>query len=587
MTATSTPTQKVVRVLLIFYLLGYFLFFLYSIYLYSQSVVIRYFMWSFLFLKATSLFVANMLPLTVSAVMLAYSLFFKVRDIYDKNGVPRPFNQLVVSPIIFFVVLTVIYTVLSIGFLPVFLRKIDDKEYLSRLAKSFSVKWEQKLKAKNYRDALRYMELYLTIDRNNREVRSRYTDLRLKVMTSGGREKLEGKKSYETGNGESIEDVMRRGDTAVAYLRDAEAFFDREDYFSAHYYARLALKLDPALTAAKRLMAKAWDRISGLTSSGAYPITEEELKRRELYRKKKEGYVALLSGDYIDSYYIFNDLKKEYPNDPDVKVYLDKAREKLSTVAFFSDEIKEVLNLPGYRDILFVNGNEGNIREIIYIGKLIPLSSDVYLENIEVLGVDKRFGIVYHLRAPYGKLLGQTILTKCIDRNDKHKVFEATYLFGRRKHGLANIIRIKPTLVELEELKADYKSLDSMDLASLWRVRGNLERYGLIEKYVDISILAKLLNPFSFLILSLFGISIGWFFRARYISKPPFFTYLFIPFLPVIVFMFVTMYGLGNRILFSFLTLMSGFIPALSVMIVVQAILLFFAIVFVAGQRAE
>ncbi len=586
MTATSTPTQKVVRVLLIFYFLGYFLFFLYSIYLYSHSVIIKHFMWSFLFLKATSLFVINMLPITVSSVMLTYSLFFKVRDIYDKNGVPRPFNQLVVSPIVFFVVLSVIYTVLSIGFLPVFLKKIEDKRYLSKLANSFSTKWEEKLREKDYRDALRYMELYLAIDTNNKEVRSKYTDLRLKVMTSGDKIKNRIKKKGNENLG-SEGDILERGETAVEYLKEARAFFDKEDYFSAHYYSRLALKLDPALVAAKRLMAKAWDRISGLSSNGNYPLTEEELKKRELYQKKKEGYVALLNGDYVGSYYIFNDLKKEYPNDPDVIVYLAKAREKLSSVAFFRDEIREVINLPGYRNILFVNGNEGNKREIIYIGKLIPISNDVYLENVEVASVDKRNGIVYHLRAPYGKLLGQTILTKCIDRNNRNRVIEARYLFGKRKGGLANIIKIKPTLVELEELKADYRSLDSMGLASLWRIRGNFEKYGRIEKYVDIAILGKLINPFSFLILSLFGISIGWFFRARYISNPPLFTYVFIPFLPVIVFMFVTMYEFGNKIMFSFLTLVLGFVSALVIMVVLQMILLFFAIIFVAGQRAE
>ncbi len=586
---TSTPTRKVFRVLIFFYGITFFVFFLYSIYLYSQSSLIKPFMWGFLFLKASALFIKTMLPLSVSGALLTYSLFFKVRDIYDKNGVPRPFNQLVVSPVIFFVVLTVIYTVLSVGFLPVILRNLEDKQYLSRLAGDFRKKWEEKLKAKDYGEALKYMKFYLAIDKNNKEVRTKYSDLRLKVMTVGDAERRESsKRAKDKENSNELGEGFELGESAINYLELAHKFFKEEDYFSAHYYASLAFDIDKGLTEAKRLMSKSWDKISAIAKGGSYYLSEAEKKKQELYSKKKDGYKNFLEGNYVESYYIFNDLNKEYPDDPDVRVYLAKVKEKLAGVAFFKDEIEEVINLPGYRDILFVNGNRGADREIVYIGKIIPVVNDIYMENIEAICVNVTGGRVkYHFFAPYGKLVDKTILLKCLDRDNSKNVVCANYIEGKRENAIKDILKIEPTVSQLKELRADYRNLEGMYLAGLWGVREEVEKFGLIERYVDIAILVKLVDPFSFLILSLFGISFGWFFRARYISNPPFFSYLFIPFLPVMVAFFVMMYRYAIKIFLLFLVLVAGFWTALTVMLIAQALLLFFAIVTVAGQKVE
>ncbi|MCD6123523.1 MAG: hypothetical protein J7K04_16950, partial [Spirochaetales bacterium] len=256
----DTPVRKVIRLLLVFYLLSYFLFFLYSIYRFTTTRILSVFMWQYLFNMSMVLFLRYLLPVTVSSVMITYSLTFKIGDLYTKSGLPRPFSEIVSAPLVFFIILTALYIAALEGLNPGAASKLESEKYLSSLAREYREEWQNELDKKQYKEALKYINLYLGIDRANKKVLDRREDIRLLAL---GQE-TEEKKRTEGGEEKPSPVSLNKADE---YIREAEKYFNNEDFFSAHYYSTLALEIDPERADAKEIAVRSWEKIKNFAAS--------------------------------------------------------------------------------------------------------------------------------------------------------------------------------------------------------------------------------------------------------------------------------------------------------------------------------
>jgi hypothetical protein len=114
---------------------------------------------------------------------------------------------------------------------------------------------------------------------------------------------------------------LSEGQTTDQIMEKARFFFDSGNYYSSYYWASLAQKLDPNRSDAKSLAVESINKIT------ANELNAAEKEARDFYRKKHDGYTALLNRDYLTAYYIFNDLSKKYPEDKDVAEYLAKSKQ--------------------------------------------------------------------------------------------------------------------------------------------------------------------------------------------------------------------------------------------------------------------
>ena len=134
----------------------------------------------------------------------------------------------------------------------------------------------------------------------------------------------------------------------------AEQALREERYFDAHWLANLGMRLAKAgsVEAAEgaRLAGYAWNAISSLEPNA------QEQQVYGLYRQKRDGYEAMVAGDWVRAFYIFQDLLGKTPLDPDVRRFFAMCEQGVATVAFFSDEMRlalgdiltgVVLSLPG------------------------------------------------------------------------------------------------------------------------------------------------------------------------------------------------------------------------------------------------
>jgi hypothetical protein len=560
---------RVFTVLFVFYTLAFGAFLVYSIVSFTPEKVLPAFQWEYSLRRAFLLFMDYLIPVHVSAVVIAFSLAGAGRA-QARSEPGRSFGRAASSTLVAFIALAIVYTVLFIGITPLSRQSLADFEYQSRLAREFLALANRDKQNGNYASALGYADLYLTIDMSNQAVLAMDQDLQARAAKQ---------KAVEVQK-PAPEQPSPEGLDATSLLDKARYYYEKEDYFSAHYYATQAYSLEPGRTDALHLAALAWDKITAFTPP------QKEAQSAELYKKKKDAYTTLVSGDPITAYYSFLALSAQYPKDADIAEYLDTSRARVQQTTFFVDEAARVVPLPGTQNILFINKEEKGITEAVSIGKLVETLEATYALDIEALQYRSDGTVVYHFAAPYGRLEGGTLILRGIDRNNPKVQYMPVYTEGTRPRAELSILTLKPTVDQMRALSTDRAGTPILGLADLWRMRTALANLGLTQQGISMEIVMDVLMPFIFLTLSFLGVSFGWGFRARYLGRPPLGVFLFVPIVPFVVSLLSLLWIYGHRALLGFAVLAFGLGVALAVCAAVELAVLVISLILMAGQTS-
>ena len=255
--------------------------------------------------------------------------------------------------------------------------------------------------------------------------------------------------------------VNLQGDSlAFSYLQKAEKALASSDYINAHYYAELVKKTtdedDQNLARAKEISSQAWDIISN----------KDDLLNKgtdELYKTKKEAYIALERGDVLKAYYTLLKLNDLYPSDPDVKNYFAATMEKLQKQYFFVDETTDMRDFEAANDVYFAWTKADGTIDIIFIGG-ISIVEDTgqlvqYFRNFSVTKVlpDGHLDD-YSMSVPYAKMTAQ--LASSVDPGvDPKNDWYIPYIFLRGIHRLSDNSK--------NVIKPQYKATREEEISSL------------------------------------------------------------------------------------------------------------------------
>lgn len=579
--------SKAIRLMQVLFLL-YLVFFLfclaYSVFTYNNngdSTIIRKVAFGYIWRKALILFIDSLIPLQASGVLISYSLFFRFKDKQGGVSAYLPFYKLTNPNLTLLLLLTLIYTVLLSGFLPLLNRKQSEAAYASRVALGFLEEAEVEKKEGNTERAIKLLDIYLSIDKGNEEIEKRRDSYSVEMLKDNKGEPVD----------EAVESLVpsrmaASGLDASDLIEKAREYYAGEDYFSAHYYAALTLEIATArnlIIAARNIETDALKELSSILPTGV------EKEAEKLFLKKKEGFLAFTEERFFDAYYIFKELEEHYPRDPDVLMYLEESRKKLKEESFFTEEAEKAVVLPGKEGILFENGSAEGRVEIIAIERMVELSGDVFFKNVEAISFDSSGKINYHLYAPYGKLVNNHLNMNAMDRFKAGKSSPPDYWQGAQSDLLPFLhsIKLNPDRELLSRMSMDSQDLKGWGLMSLWQAREKIETFGRITEKLDITLLLTLLKPFLFLILSLISISLGWSLRGRYPARPSIIAFLFIPLFPSVVFFLVIVISHGHKLLLGFLLLSLGFWPALIALCILESLLLMVSLLTLAAQKSE
>lgn len=311
--------------------------------------------------------------------------------------------------------------------------------------------------------------------------------------------------------------------SAAEALGMAETALKEERYYDAHWLATLAGRIagqgSAETEAAARLSSRAWNAVSSLE-----PNSRESAAYR-VYRLKRDGYEAMVSGEWIRAYYIFRELSEISPEDPDVAKYLGLSEQGTAGVAFFTDEIEmdvgeviagAVFSLPLGMD-----------RIVMRVASLMVLRDSAYGLDIEILAFDRNGYPAWSMTAPYVKFLPftlgsgprVTVLMRALDRNDSARRWEPLIQgLGETPPAEGRVgIDIKwDDFLLLSKIRLGRQNLSIGDIFNASKIMGN---YGYLPQVFEAELIDRFAEPAFFLPMAILVIVIGWRFRVQVRSR--------------------------------------------------------------------
>jgi|GEM_PF-2537895 len=568
------------------YVLAYLFFFVLQLLQYPEETLLYFYKVPWIFEEALRLFITHFPVLTTSGVLLAFSTYpAEQTELFEGTGVISGSTS---RTIILFLILTLIYSVLSIGLLPSLYEHRHNRIYESNLAQSYLQQAETAEAEGNVNEAYTLYKDYLSIDTKNREIKDKVNYLEGQVTLQEAQKK---KKSTEGEPQDPLLHDKYRNMSAAQLVEAAEKALHQEDPFTAHYMALLAQRVaqqeNESREDAKRLAAKAWEEIGSLEPN------REEQRAYQFYNKKVSGYQALTRRQPVKAYYIFKELLEEKPGDRDVKKYYKESVEQARRVSYFIDEAKRFRSNPGTRKIVYTDENNN----LVFIEKLIIENGESWVYGIEIFNYkdsdkgsekssdkDLEKPVPTHISAPYGKITGKSLIMRGIDRNLEGHSIEPVVYNGHEDVSLPTVFTITPSLPQLMRLSREQEFLNRLNLPDLLSLQPVITQYGYPSYQFEVLTLMRILEPFLFLIFSVCALAFGWHTRVHK-SGFPWLVVFLAPLLPFILDKLIILYEYLHQLLFTAVVLQYGFITGAVGLLVLEGILLFLAIFSVAMQK--
>jgi hypothetical protein len=330
--------------------------------------------------------------------------------------------------------------------------------------------------------------------------------------------------------------------TAADALVLARAALDEGRWYDAHWLAtqaaRLAAEGSAEIAEADWLAALAWSAAASLE-----PALRES-RAYSIYHLKREGYEALLSGDWIRAYYIFLELMDLSPEDLDVKNYFAMSEKGTLTTAFFADEIEMAMGdiMTGALFSLPMDAvpagtalGSGVIpggRIIMRISSLSVFPDYAYAIENEILALDRDGRPAWRMKAPYAKLTPLyldsgprvVVLMRALDRADKTKRWEPELEgMGQQAPGSAQIT-LGLKWDEFLLLTETRRGPDFLSVGELRFAAKTLGDRGYLPEVFEVELIQRFGEPVFLLPIFICVIIAGWRFRSlkrpRYLGIP-------------------------------------------------------------------
>jgi hypothetical protein len=544
---------------------------------FPQKEVLAAFRWAWIWSNTVVLFMRYLIPVHIAVLSILVSV--------SLGGLGKTIRSMVSAiqgPLIALVALTAVYTVLVEYALPAAERARAGLVQKTSVFKTFFSESDTAFKNGRYDEAYDKIAVCLTIDPGEASAR----DLQGRILLRRGAVPDAITRREVSGAGEGSADASNSGSSGVTARSSAEALslfekaresFDAGDLFSAHLFASRAFALDPNRIDAQRLAARAWQKIGETTSPD--PAT------RELFRRKMEGYTALVTDDPLKAYYVFESLKRSQPEDPDVIKYFGLSLEAVTKISFFTDELSVFDSVPGYSGLLFRNSAENGVEEFVFIGKQALIGNDEYFKDVEVARLDSD-GARSHFYVPYAKRAKDSLVLFAIDRSDPSVSYKPRYFVGRASGPTPTLLPISFSTAESALLAESVGSLESSNAGELFAMRPVMEKAGFDTGPLVREILNRFFLPVEFLFLSACALIMGIRFKYRGEEKPRFIQLAFCAACAAVAaWRIETAWAALNRSFAGVLAASFAYPVAQVLFVSAQSVLIVIALAALAGQR--
>jgi hypothetical protein len=310
-------------------------------------------------------------------------------------------------------------------------------------------------------------------------------------------------------------------------LEHAEKAFADERYYDANWFADAASKLAPPgsaeRTQAIRMSALSWNAIEKIEPSRA------ETRRHTLYKRKREGYEALVSGDVINAYYQFKTLQDEAPDDPDAQKYFELSRQGLEAIAFFYDEFDLIAAGAQNNAVFSIPSDDAGGRLVLRIASLARFENCAFGRDLELIAVDAGKQPAFAVAAELVKIIPTVadgknrtaVLMHPVDRSDPNASGEPQWT----DHAPSPESPVGKPLLILNLTYEDFllaayagQSVQGLFSSQLWTAAEKLKPLGYIPQTFHAQMISRFYAPAFFLPFSIFVLVVAWKYRPK--TKP-------------------------------------------------------------------
>lgn len=485
------------------------------------------------------------------------------------------FKEVLISSLIFVLFITCVNEIA----MPQITNQIETLEFNPVLMKEYQNSAKFFYENKNYETAYEYAHLAYKLDPKNTEnqkilyITESYNDKKDEISAAIKQ------KINEMTFGAEASKIAERKTTIISepyksfeLMQTAKTCLEQKDWFGAHYYAQLAIKSAEAkdinIQESKQIAATAWNKLNDTRSQGT---TEEQ----KIFAKKYEGYIALVNGDILHSYYVFHALSlesKKLSIDSDVVRYLEISKNLLKNQYFFRDETRNLQAYESANNVYFkINNNEDeNSGTTLYFIHGITTSGStsnmiMYLRGLEIIELDESGSVRSGYYVPYAKMSAlQTnfldeetknllnidkrttsvpyIILNSVDKNFPNQMISAEFKIGYNQKDLSGILILGMPFSDFSFIAEASGGADSMNLISLLKFAGKAEQYGYSSEVFAHILMNRILKPLYILILFIIIAYISWHFRLEENSV---FKFKWIVMFPLLAAAYIFLYNLA------------------------------------------
>ncbi len=530
--------------------------------------------WRWVFGSTLVSYLTHFIPLHLSGVLIGFALLLGAWH-REQESSQRPLYEIMQVGIILFLGLGLLY---SLGYglgLPVAQEMQASAVAESRFARGAFDRAVELEARGEYRAAAMEYRAYLSVHAHDRVTAQRIESILIRAESD----------PRNAGRLQEDQGVpgMPLGLTGAELLQRSERAYGREDYFTAHYYASLALPIGGEIEAeGRRLAARAYRQIERMS------MTQREAETARLFAEKRRGYDALLAGRPIEAYYIFSALGETVPQDPDVQRYLPIAKQRLERVSFFVDELSRLEDYLSTSGVFFRLTDHDGAQLFVHMSLFTQTPEAAYARGVEALRLDASGALEFHLHAPYGKLIEGHLSLQALDREFPGFGYEAEYLYGTPpSEEVRNLLTLNLDSRELLALSYASAPPATIPAAVLLNLAPQASEFGFAEEPVYLELFSRLIHPFSFVSLSFLAAGFGWRMRSRYLVPPVLPAILAVPLFPFVLSYAFASYLYLNKLMLAVLIGFGGATLGLLATVVIQAGVLVGALLFMALQPAD
>ena len=297
----------------------------------------------------------------------------------------------------------------------------------------------------------------------------------------------------------------------------------------------------------KKIASDSWNELQAFDASVS-KVSED------VYRRKRNGYDAFISGDFITAYYIFRVLHNEVGDDPDIKRYMNLSRENLEKQFFFIDETVDLKPFEFANDVYFSVKTYDNELWVVGIKGISALENAgrvvQYMRGMHIIvyGADGRTKQDYYV--PYAKVTEQKaeylelkhqfpvqnekvktvpfVIIKAVDRDNRNIAVTPLNNLNGTELEFSSIVLPLP-YKDLLQIIDTATGPENMPLNSLAAFTGKAEKYGFSKQdFVD-ALCNRLCLPLLFLVVAMISAIVAWKYRLSARQMVHFWWLLFVP----------------------------------------------------------